>query len=279
MPCAGAVPPLVVTLLLPLVLACGDAQGEKAPAEQPAEVRPIDRIRRALPAFEDGGEAQYPPSAERVLRARESMHGENQKAAYHMLRRELSDNPGNDEAAFFLGVIYQQRANFGGARPHFERVLDHGPTFDSSTEVFYWYGQCLRRLGDPTAAREALTSYLKLEPAQAKGRSSLGQLAMEEGDLDAAAAHLEAALEAYFAAPGERPDQEIAEVYASLGEVHMQRGELEQAEEALRTCVRLWPGGYDHYYKLARVLGLRGDAEGAERAMTVFEHRESAPVR
>ncbi len=283
-PPAGRRPPrLLLALLLPLPWSCERQQPGALSAAEAAAGGSVERVQRALPRFEAERGKSWPPSAERVVRAREALRtataDDALKGPFHMLRRELEENPENDEAALFLGVIQQRRANFGAARPYFERVLERGPSFASSEEVFFWYGLCLRRLGDPVGARESLTTHQRLAPAHGKTRYYLGQLALEDGDLERAAAHFEQALEAFFAEQGSRPDEDIAEVYASLGDLYMHRGELEQAEEALQTCVRLWPAGYDNYYKLARVLTLRGDAQGAERAMTAFQRRETPPVR
>ena len=275
-------------LVLALAAGCGaeadaggspDAGAPAAPsATAPGTSAALERVRSALPRFVAGADAPRAARAERVERAREAMEQEDGlKRAFHLLRRQLEELPDDDEAAFLTGVIHLRRSNFGAARPWLERILERGPTFAGSEEVFYWYGLCMRRLGDLPAARESLTGHLRLRPGHGRTSLVLGEIALEDGRLDEALAHLEQALDALLTTPGLRPDADVADVHAALGDVRMKRGELAAAEEALRSCLRLRPEAHEAYYKLARVLELRGDREGAAQALAAFERHEPPP--
>lgn len=232
------------------------------------------RIRQAARRFARAAAGSWPPLTQRVRTAYGSIVGGHFEEARRLLRQELKDVPNSDAATFYMGYSHYQAHQHAAARPYFETVLGRGPAFARGPSVFYAYGKCLLALGELDCARAAFKAYLRFRPDGGDAHFSLGQLAIEEGQPDEALPHFQRAIQAFARLErktGASQAQNVSMVHAYLGEVHLQSGALDKARDALETCVRLHPQHPQPHYKLARVLTLLGDEEGASRALEQFE--------
>jgi Tfp pilus assembly protein PilF len=60
--------------------------------------------------------------------------------------------------------------------------------------------------------------------------------------------------------------RDLARYETRLADVFSRRDDLASARASLERAVSLWPGFFESWHKLARVLRRQGDAAGAEKA-------------
>ncbi len=276
----------VCLVLASFACACGKGAGSSPATPPPLSVASpppsaaLVRIRTALPRFRAAfGEPREPLPAG-VLQVYRALGRGELPRARALAQQELTAHPEEDAAALAAGTTLYLSSAFDSAAQLFAQVLEHGPVFSGCERVFYLYGVCLMRLGDGEAARAALGAHLEFAPGDPDTESALGELALQDGNAEAALEHYGKALQAYRAAggedrPGLRPP--LARVHAGLGRALFQQERLGEAEEAFETSLRLNPRQPPVQYALSRVRLRRGDREGAERVLRSFQ--DSRPAR
>ncbi len=271
---------LVLSLLLP---GCAkDAAPQKAaapPQPPPSEPSPhAALIQQALPLFAAAAERQWPAPTQGMAALNLAMSQGRMQRARKLVGQELSLHPGSAEASFAAGVLYFMGGAYGGARQRFERELERGPAFVEPHRVFHFYGACLLRLGEGSLARQALVAHLSLRPGDPHTLYYLGQLALQEGQAPQALTRFQQALlefERRSTAAGGQPDPSLAKVHAGLGNAHLQNGDLDAADQAMRRSLALDPSQADVHYAHWRVLLRLGDRNAAASAMESFERLKS----
>ncbi|MDA8019522.1 MAG: tetratricopeptide repeat protein [Thermoanaerobaculia bacterium] len=190
------------------------------------------------------------------------------------LIEEDSAPPGSAAVIRFgLGQLAALAERHEEAVGHYRQTIELQP---EANAVYYHLARSLHRLGDPEAAREALTRRGDRAPSfhdpvlasvqrRAQGPQAdllRGLKALDAGRLDIADALLHRVVE-------QRPDD--AEALAGLGRIHQIRGESDAAERAYRKSLESDAGSYRVLLNLGVLLAERGDAEALDllrRAVT-----------
>ena len=135
-------------------------------------------------------------------------------------------------------------------------LLATDPARAADRSLQYAYGLALVRSGRTVEAQPIFDRLLAQHADWPELNVLLGQAAAQEGDFDAAVEHLERAIEL-------RPD--VAEAQATLGNIYLRQGRLEEAGAALRAEVASHPADHQSRYVLATVLELDNQPQAALR--------------
>ena len=137
----------------------------------------------------------------------------------------------------------------------------------SAERVALQHGQEALQSGDVARARTEIEKSVRLAPNDAEAQSALGWLLAQQGESDAAVAHLRAAIKAK---PG------FVAVRLTLAGVLLQKAEFAEAETEARTSVKMAPANAEAHRMLAKILSQgQGDEALAEMKRAV----ELAPGR
>jgi lipoprotein NlpI len=111
-------------------------------------------------------------------------------------------------------------------------VLLEQPSLPAPERAFLLNKRGVARIGagTPQAAREDFNAALELAPAHAPALTNLGNLLLEEGDVDGAIACYRAAIAA---------DREYPIAYLNLGVAYKKSGRIAESVRALREAQRL----------------------------------------
>ncbi len=135
-------------------------------------------------------------------------------------------------------------------------ALDPGRASDRSLQ--YAYGLALVRSGRIAEAQPIFDRLLAEHGDWPELNVLLGQAAAQEGDFAAAVEHLERAIEL-------RPG--VAEAQATLGNIYLRQGRLEEAGAALRAELASHPADHRSRYVLATILELDNQPQAALREL------------
>jgi Tfp pilus assembly protein PilF len=124
-------------------------------------------------------------------------------AAKSLFNRALQDDPDNELAHTYLGIIADRGGNLPEAERHFRAAATASP---SSPSAHNNYGVILVRLGKPDKAAGEFETSLRLNPNQSGALVNLAQIRFSSGTPDA----LRAARELFERARNMTPDAEIA---------------------------------------------------------------------
>ncbi len=181
----------------------------------------------------------------------------------------VAEHPRWQRAALLLGLAYFEEFRHGEARPLLERAIELDPATPDALAARLHLGWSLYYLGEPEAARARFEEVLRARPQEADAHFGLGLIAFDADDVEAAAGRLGTAIDLARRAGDAAVE---GKARARLADVHVRKGNLDEARSELETAVRLRPDAYEAWYKLSRVLQRLGDAEGAARALAT--HRE-----
>jgi tetratricopeptide (TPR) repeat protein len=103
-----------------------------------------------------------------------------------------------------------------------------------------------------------------------------GEIALQRGDWDLAARHLEAAVEAEDSLSYGEPPQWLQPTRHTLGAVYLKAGRYIAAEQTYREDLDKWPGNGWSLYGLYRALSEQGDTAGATQVLAQYDAAWSA---
>lgn len=229
-------------------------------------------VAQALPAYLKAVEIGMPGPGSSTLQIRDAMARGDWGSARQLSKVAIDADPDSGAAAFTRGVVLNMCSSFGGARTAFEQALENGPSFAGSERVFYFYGVCLTRLGEGELARESLLAQLRIDPDNGDTNSALGDLALQEGDPEAALSLYRLAIEQMEIAgqagvPTELPR---ASAYLGIGDALIQQGHVKEAMQALQESVALDSNDARTWYKLSRIYLQLGNKEEAGQALAQY---------
>jgi len=164
--------------------------------------------------------------------------GDHGQAEY-ICREVIRTDPGNVEAYFILGNIFQNRNQFENSTRCYQKITRIDPHhFGAHLQL----GISLynRRLLDEAAA--SFQTALRLNPRYDEAYCSLGMIFREQGQFDKAIAHFRKALEI---------NPESAWAYTNLGVAMQHKGEHEEGKKFLRMAL----GKNTYIQDPARTLG------------------------
>ena len=210
------------------------------------------------------------PDDPRVDIAREFLQSHQYAQAEIVLRAVLSDRESIGRARMLLGIAVQKQKHYAAALAILDEALATKQPFPEALHGGHFRGWCLYHLGRGSEARDAFEAHLDLFPNEGDSHFGLGIIALEAGELDAAQRHLEHAIELQSPLPARR--RELAKAHARLGDVHLARGNVDDARASYHTAAIRWPDHYEAWAKLARVLDRLERSEEAARARTEYEH-------
>ena len=124
-------------------------------------------------------------------------------AAKSSFNRALQDDPNNELAHTYLGIIADRAGNLVEAERHFRAAATGSP---ASPAAHNNYGVILVRLGKPDQAASEFETSLRLNPAQAGALVNLAQIRFSSGTSNG----LQAARDLFERARNIAPDAEIA---------------------------------------------------------------------
>lgn len=175
--------------------------------------------------------------------------------------------PGNPEAAFLLGLIYNREGKYALAIDSLKRAIALKPTpsdFHSQLGMAYAQSEQLD---------EAVASFRKavaLQPNHPQLHNNLGTALKEQGKLDEAAAAFENAIRL-------KPDYALA--YNNLGNVLHARGQLDLAAQCLNNALALNPDYVDARNNLGDVLEQQGKLDDAAACYQAVLARGATDLR
>ncbi len=146
------------------------------------------------------------------------------------------------------GRFMEQGLALEGAREAYERSL----AADQTPEVYRRLGRLMMRTGAIDEAVAAFRSGLELDPSDSRLQYSLAQALRQRGDLEKAGAIVEELL---------KNNDNHADAWAFLGQIHHEKGRNEEARGALRTCLELDPDNIQARFLLARFALREGDLD------------------
>lgn len=184
----------------------------------------------------------------------------------------LAGKPGSGRAALYFAAALHKLGRHAEALPHFERVLEAGPSVPKGEGAFHLYGWSLYHLGRLDEAHAAFEAAVRFLPGNHDPRFALGVCELEAGRPDAAEGHLAKALELAAAA---RAPRDMARAQARLADVHLARDDLARARAALEECVKLHPAFDEAWHKLSRVCARLGDDEASRKALDEYRTRRN----
>ncbi|TJZ72880.1 tetratricopeptide repeat-containing response regulator [Chitiniphilus eburneus] len=126
-----------------------------------------------------------------------------------------------------LGRICFQQGEYEAARDHFQISREQAPGY---LEAYDWLARTQQRLGDAEHAESTLSAALKLSPNSPLRQKSLGELALQRGDLDVADAAFRKSI-----AVGEHSILKTPEAYLGLAKVCSKSSRSDEALKVLKS--------------------------------------------
>ena len=227
-----------------------------APAPAPTEETPG----RARPPVLDSGLTE----AFRAVKA--GRYAEAQRVVDAYLRDEWPAHAG--QAHFVAGLGFHEQKLYESACERFARAAELEPGYFTT---YFFQGFALFHVGRLAEARAAFERYLAIDGGEAEAHFGLGLVALEDDRHEDAETSFRRAIA--LAGGGGPPAslspkarRDLARYETRLADVFSRRDELAPARASLERAVSLWPGFFESWHKLARVLRRQGDAAGAEKA-------------
>ncbi len=259
-----------VILMLAAALAagatgCGRRPDEAAAPPDRAPVAPAETPARSAtpPARETAPEPI--PLGPRLVAMATLISRQQTDVARDRLQQYLQEHPDDGQAAFLLGLTYHREKRYTLARPWFESAAGLAPDYHP---IHHFHGWCLYYLGDMPGARAAFERHLGLMPGEGDSHFGLGLIAVDDDRLDDARRRFLKAIELQEGNPKRQRD--VSKAHARLADVHIRRGESQQARAELQRATELWPQHYAAFYKLSRVLNRLGESESADEALRLY---------
>jgi Tfp pilus assembly protein PilF len=212
-----------------------------------------------------GGEGEGAGGPDDVLEAaRSSLDAGEYATARTDLEAAVEEDPGNSEAHFLLGQVYNRQGELLKAADEFRTVIALDP---ENGAAHHNLGVTYFQLQDPNAAVAEFEIALKIDPDDPDTHYQLG------------ATYLVLALSG--AAPPATPDPELLaqavdqfnaaldleedmpEALIGLGNVHLQQGDYAQAIQALQRAIEKLPNSPEAHYALGEAYAQTGDVTNA----------------
>jgi tetratricopeptide (TPR) repeat protein len=174
--------------------------------------------------------------------------------AVRLLREIIGKNPGDADARLLLGSVLQEDGDRAESIAQLTEAVRLRPR---SVEAQYALGEAFNAFGAHKAARGPLTRAVALDPNFAPARVDLGLVLVDSGEFDAAAVHLDRALEIL----GRKPD--AAYPHYLRAKVCSARNEVAKAAAHLTEAVSLRPDFAEAWSDLGDARNTLGDDSGA----------------
>ena len=187
------------------------------------------------------------------------------EAARELLEPAVLERPDWAEARVFLALTYVEEKRWETARVLLETALGLDPELHTARVPYGW---CLYYLGELDAARSQFEAYLKLRPDYIDAVFALGLIDFDRDELDAAIR----SFRQVSVLADERGDAARGSLaHLRLADVYLRRDNLSRAKLELKRAIRFNPEATKAYFKMAHLLRLTGDDEGADAARRKYD--------
>ncbi|MHC5211664.1 MAG: tetratricopeptide repeat protein [Planctomycetota bacterium] len=237
---------------LPLALALGLATGLGAGCRPAPDVAPGSAAPPATPAEEPVLDESGRVALAAAVQAQQQGMPE---AVGALLEPLLALDPPPADAQFVAGSAAYDLAHYGEAAERLSDAVQRKPEFLGAASAL---GFAWRRLGDYDASTDVFRRIVEVRPEAYKAHYGLGLVAVDQGRVADARAHLEEALAL-------RPDYLKARF--GMARVLIEEGRPVEAREALEAVLAAWPSHEQALYQLSLVLAELGETEEAERVL------------
>jgi len=189
--------------------------------------------------------------------------------ARKLLEPAVAEHPDWAEAQVYLALTYVEDKRWETARALFEKALNLQPKLHTARVPYGW---CLYYLGELDDARIQFQAYLKLRPDYIDAVFALGLIDFDHDELDAAI-HSFRQVSVLAEERGDAARGSLA--HMRLADVYLRRDNLSRAKLELRQAIRFNPEATKAHFKLAHVLRLMGDEEGADAARRKYDELQA----
>lgn len=204
--------------------------------------------------------AQHAPTSQRLQEALQAIRGGHAQRAVVSLETLRDEQPDSATVHHYLGLAYEKQERYSAAIDSLNRALQLDPSRMAALAPLAWSQFYLGRSGE---ARHSFTRYLAVAPGDPQARLGLGLVEVEDGHPDRARLHFLEAIQ-LTRAQGDGDNEALAR--SALADVEMRNGNLLTASRLLEAAIALRPADGALYLKLAHVLDISGDDEGAAAA-------------
>ena len=228
-------------------------------------------IERELSEAPNNSKIQVSLISAYLQRLRETADGSYLKRASKMVDHLIETDGGSFNSLRLRNEIDLQLHDFKAVAARARSMTQDAP---SDPGVWGNLGDALMELGEYDDAKEAYGKMFALRPNLAS-YNRLGFYAFVTGDAAGAIAFMRQAVEAAGAVV-----ENTAWCWAELGDMYVKTGKLDDAEQAYRSALQLFPGLHRAVAGLGKVAAAKGDWSGAiqeyERAQSMVPMVEYA---
>lgn len=192
------------------------------------------------------------------------------EAAREALGEVVAEDEANAEAHFMLGLAYFNLESYTKARESFERALELDP--DRAAAIHHNLGALAYQMGDMETALSEFQSALEADPDDPDTHYQLGAtylvLAFPSGSMEPDPEMVTKA-EAQFTRALELAEEK-PEAKIGLANVHLVKGELDQAIVLLEEVLEVNPEMREALFALGRAYLTAGEVDKAEATLERF---------
>lgn len=158
------------------------------------------------------------------------------------------------QSAISSGIGYYQNGKYDAAVREFKRAISLSPQSDNALNAYDYLAMAFIKLGKNKEAVKSYQSALRLAPNRDDFHNKLGNLLLEDGDVDQAIKSFRAALQV--------ESRSTAYLY-SLGQAYLAKGSMDNAKDQFEKIIRLAPREYGGFYGLGQAYYKNGEYEKA----------------
>jgi Tfp pilus assembly protein PilF len=158
------------------------------------------------------------------------------------------------QGAISSGIGYYQNGKYDTAVREFKRAISLSPQSDNALNAYDYLAMAFLKLGKNKEAVQAYQSALRLAPNRDDFHNKLGNILLEEGDVDQAVRSFQAAL---------RIEPRSTVYLYSLGQAYLAQSSIDNAKDQFERIIRLAPREYGGFYGLGQAYYKNGEYEKA----------------
>ena len=158
------------------------------------------------------------------------------------------------QSALSSGIGHYQNGKYDLALREFKRAISLSPQSENTLNAYDYSAMAFLKLGKNKEAIKAYQSVLRLDPNRDDFHNKLGNILLEEGEIDPAIKSFQAAL---------RVEPRSTAYLYSLGQAYLAKGSVENAKDQFEKIIRLAPREYGGFYGLGQAYYKEGEYEKA----------------
>jgi protein O-GlcNAc transferase len=216
---------------------------------------------------------QHAPPTQILTEALEAIRSGRPQQAVATLEALRDKQPDSAVVHHYLGLAYEKQDRYSAAVGSLTRALQLDPSRMAALAPMAWSQFYLGRSAD---ARHSFTRYLGVAPGDPQARLGLGLVEAEDGHPERARLHFLETIQ-LTRAQGDRENEALAR--SALADVELRNGNLLTASRLLEAAIALRPADGALHLKLAHVLDISGDTEGAAAARATHARLSAGAAR